>query len=126
MTRPQDLDKLSHAIKDAEARLKVFTQTLETIQKELDALAQVERAIEENVNFLKKKHIIALAQEFKKAKDDLAKTRIRMVKVRIDRDNIIRASREVEEYLRKSKDDYAASLIGPNNVLTFGRKNAKE
>lgn len=126
MTRPQDLDKLSHAIKDAEARLKVFTQTLETIQKELDALAQVERAIEENVNFLKKKHIIALAQEFKKAKEDLAKTRIRMVKVRIDRDNIIRASREVEEYLRKSKDDYAASLIGPNNVLTFGRKNAKE
>jgi len=126
VTRPQDLDKLSHAIKDAEARLKVFTQTLETIQKELDALAQVERAIEENVNFLKKKHIIALAQEFKKAKDDLAKTRIRMVKVRIDRDNIIRASREVEEYLRKSKDDYAASLIGPNNVLTFGRKNAKE
>lgn len=126
MTKQQDLDRLGHAIKDAEARLKVFTQTLDTIDRELRDLGLVETALEENVNFLKTKHIIALATEFKKAKEDLARTNSRMVKVRIDRESVLRAAKEVEEYLRKSKEDYANTLKGPSNILVFRRKNAEE
>lgn len=126
MSRQQDLERLGQAIKDAEARLKVFSQTLDTIDKELQDLNQLHTTLDENVNFLKKKHVIALAQEFRKAKDDLARTKIRMAKVRIDRDNVLRAANEIEEYLRKSKEDYASTLKGTNNILAFRRKDAKE
>lgn len=126
MTLQQDLERLGHAIKDAEARLKVFSQTLDGITKELEALAEVEEALNGNLSFLKKKHVIALAAEFKKGTDDLNKTKARMAKVRIDRENILRAAKEVEEYLLKTKTDYANILKGPNNILAFRRKDAKE
>lgn len=87
---------------------------------------QVEQAIEENVGFLKRKHVIALAQEYKKAKDDLARTKIRMVKVRIDRDNILRAAKEIEGHLVKAKEDYGNVLKGSDNVLSFRKKDAKK
>lgn len=106
--------------------MKVFSSTLDTVNKELRDLGNVEYLLEENVNFLKTKHIIALATEFKKAKEDLARTKGRMAKVRIDRESILRASTEVEEYLRKAKEEYAITLKGTNNILTFRRKDAKE
>lgn len=125
-TRQQDLDRLGHAIKDAEARLRVFSQTLDTVDKELHDLGLVHTALEENVNFLKTKHIVALATEYRKAKQDLVRTKDRMVKVRIDRENILRAAKDIEDYLHKSKTEYATVFKGTNNVLAFRRKNAKE
>lgn len=126
MSKQQDLERLGHAIKDAEARLKVFQQTLETVNKELTELTRVEIALEENLSFLKTKNVIALAAEFKKAKEDLVKTKARMVKIRVDNDRIAAATKECGEFLRKSKEDLANSLKEPTNVLKFRRKNAKE
>lgn len=126
MTRQQDLDRLGHAIKDAEARQKVFVQTLETVNKEFNDLSRVEKALEENLEFLKTKKIIALASEYKKAKEDLIKTKARMVKIRFDSERIGAATRECEEFLRKSKEDYSNTLKGPTNILKFRRKNAQK
>lgn len=126
MSRQQDLDRLGHAIKDAETRARVFKQTLDTVDKELNDLGIVEVALEENVNFLKTKHVIALATEYKKAKEDLTKTKSRIVKIRIDRETILRATKEIEEYMNKAKQEYADVLKGTNNILTFRKKDAKE
>lgn len=126
MTRQQELERLGHAIKDAEARLKVFLQTLETVNKEFSDLSRVEKALEENVVFLKTKKIVALAVEYKKCKEDLTKTKARLIKIRFDSERIGAATRECEKFLRKSKEDYANTLGSPNNILKFKAKNAKE
>jgi chromosome segregation ATPase len=126
VTLQQDLERLGHAIKDAEARLKVFGQTLDGIAKEIEDLEEVVELLTENLVFLKKKNVIALAAEFKKGTNDLNKAKAKIAKVRIDRENILRAAKEVEEYLLKTKTDYAKILKGPNNILAFRRKDAKE
>lgn len=128
MTKQQELDRLAHAIKDAEARLKVFKQNLDTVEKELAHLANVESQLQENIKFLRKKHIIALALEYRKAKDDLDKTKNRLAMIRIDRENIGRAHKEIEDFLTKHKANYAELLKESNNVIkgTFGRTSGQD
>jgi chromosome segregation ATPase len=128
VNKQQELDKLSHAIKDAESRLKVFKGNLETIEKELNHLAAIEKQLEENIEFLRKKHIIALALEYRKAKDELSKTKNRLAMIRIDRENIRRATDDVEGFLNKNKESLAELLKESNNVIqgSFGRKNGQD
>lgn len=126
MTREQELARLAHAIKDGEGRLKIFSQTLDSIQKELETLTLFDKGVTENIRFLKKKKITVSAMEFKNAKEELTKIKVRMAKIRIDRDNVLKANKDIQELLRKSKEEYAKLLKSENNVLTFRRKDAKE
>lgn len=126
MSRQQDRERLEQAIKDAEARLRVFRTTLEGISKELRDLRAVEIILTDNIETLKSKTVIILANEYRKAREDLGKTKSRMAIVRIDYDNVFKAAHEVELYLAKAKEEMSNSLRDPNNVLIFRRKNAKE
>lgn len=128
MSKQQELDKLATSIKDAEARLNVFKSNLDAIDKELNHLTTVETQLQENIKFLRKKHIIALALEYKKAKEELHKTRNRLAMIRIDRGNIGRAYKDVEDFLVKTKAQYAKLLKDSDNVViqgSFGRQNGQ-
>jgi chromosome segregation ATPase len=128
VNKQQELDKLAHSIKDAEVRLKVFKSNLDTIEKELTQLGMLESKLRDNIKYLRKKHVIALALEYRKSKDELNKTKNRLAMIRIDRENISRASKEVEDFLNKNKESYAGLLKEQNNVIkgTFGRKNGQD
>lgn len=125
MSRQQDQERLEQAIKDAEARLRVFRSHLEGISKELRELRTVEMALEENLHYLKQKTVITMAGPYRKAKEDLVKTRARMALVKIDYDNVFKAAAEVEEYLTRSRTELAKSLKDIDNVIPFRRKDEK-
>lgn len=125
MSRQTDLEKIDRNIKDTEVRLKTFKVNIETIQKELDFLAKLESQLEENITYLKKVKIITLATEFRKAKEDLKKTKTRLVQLKSDRTINEKAHKELGYMLEKNKEAYdRLAQQNENNVLQgkFGRK----
>lgn len=123
MGKIQDTERLVQAVKDAEARLRVFKNTLDTINREIDHLNFQQGIIQENIAVLKMKNVVALAAEYKKSKEELAKTKTKLIKYKLERLNIGKASKDTEEYMRKAKEDLAATQKESNNVLQFGRNN---
>lgn len=128
MSIVQDLDKADRAIKDLSIKLSTVKMNLDAIQREIDTVSSVETALEDNVRFLKKNKIVAMAEEYRKAKSELVKTRIRMTCLQNDRERYRKAYREVELLLEDAQKKYGEiQSIGDNNVVRgkFGRKNGK-
>ena len=126
MSIQEDLAKLDRAVKDAEIRLHTVNSSIIGLDKELETLANLEGELEENVACLKKNRVIAIASEYKKAKEDLKKTRVRMTALQNDRAHYHKAKVEVETSLAKTKQEIEKiKNTGDRNVLhaNFGRKD---
>jgi chromosome segregation ATPase len=124
MGKQEELIKLDRAIKDAEVRIRTFATNVDTLQKEIDFLLNIERQLEENIAYLKNIKIVALAMEYKKAKEDLKKTKTRISQVSVDRTNNEKAVKEIEFLLQKNKEAYdQLTKNSENNVLQgkFGK-----
>jgi hypothetical protein len=122
--RQTDLDKLDRNIKDTEIRLGTFKINIGTIQKEIDFLSNVESQLQTNISFLKKNKIVALASEYKKSREDLKKTKIRLVQLKSDRTINEKSHKELGLMLEKNKEAYdKLAQAGDNNVLQgkFGK-----
>lgn len=126
MSKAEDLKKLDQGIKDYENRLKTFSSNIETIQKEIDFLLKLESQLEENVSYLKRIKIITLATEYKKAKEDLKKTKTKLTQLKSDRMINEKAHKELNVMIQKNKEVYdkLVKQSNENNVLQgkFGRK----
>ncbi len=126
--RKDDLEKIDRNIKDAEIRLKTFELNIGTIQKELDFLAALESQLVVNIEFLKKHKIVAIATEYKKAKEDLKKTKTRLTQLKSDKMINEKAHKELGVMLEKNREAYdKLAQQGENNVLQgkFGRKRGQ-
>ena len=119
MTRQSDLEKIDRNIKDSEIRLKTFEVNIGTLKKEIDFLIQLEEQLESNISFLKKIKIVTLAEEYKKAKEDLKKTKVRITQLKSDRMINEKAHKELGLLLEKNKElyDKLAQQQNENNVL---------
>lgn len=128
MGRTEDLAKLDQAIKDAEKRIKTIQSNIDALNKELSTLSTFEDTLLENVKCLKKNQIIAIAQEFKKTKEDLKKTRARITMLNNDKEHFIKSSRDAHTFIKKNQEEIdRLEKDRNNNVLSFkdGRKNGK-
>lgn len=126
MSKKDELEKADRAIKDAEQRLRAVKNSLEAIEKEVDILSTLETQLEANVKFLKKKNIIALAAEYKKAREDLIKTKTRLGLIKTDREKIRNIYHEIELAIFKAKQSYDENIKeSENNVIRgkFGRQD---
>ena len=125
MSKIDELTKIDRNIKDAEIRLKTFGLNIDTIQKELDFLTHLENQLLVNITTLKTIKIVTLAQEYKKAKEDLKKTKIKLTQLKSDKAINEKAVKELGFILEKNKEAYdKLSKQNENNVLQgkFGRK----
>lgn len=126
MSKQEDLLRVSQNIKDAENRLKNFSSNIDTIQKEIDFLSNLENQLESNLAYLKRIKIVTLAQEYKKAKEDFKKTKIKLTQLKSDKLINEKAHKELENMLEKNKEVYdkLVKQSNENNVLQgkFGRK----
>lgn len=126
MGKQAELEKLDRTLKDGELRLRTVKMNIDSLTKEINILSELEIQLEQNVKCLKKKNIIAIAIEFKKSKEDLAKTKTRAIALKNDREHFKKASAEVELVMKKAKEELEKlQKIGDNNVLRgkFGKKN---
>lgn len=120
----QEIDKLDRAVKDAEIRLKSIRHNLEKIDHEITVLEPLQRELEENIEFLKKTGTIPMAQEFKKTKQELAKTKARLVLLLADRPKVSGACDEIERIIQKFRKDIQDLILSDDKkVLKFKRGN---
>lgn len=124
MGKIEDLENIDRSIKDAEVRLKTFSNNVDVIKKEINFLLSLEKQLEENISYLKDIKIVALATEYKKAKEDLKKSRIRLSQLKGDLISNEKALKDVEKVLQKNKELYdKLSKQNENNVVQgkFGK-----
>lgn len=128
MSKQTDLEKIDRNIKDCENRLKTFESNISTIQKEVDFLLNLENQLQMNIGILKTIKIVTLATEYKKAREDLKKTKIRLTQLKSDKTINEKAYKELCVILEKNKEAYdKLSKQGENNVLQgkFGNGSRK-
>lgn len=126
MSKHPDLDQILAKIKELQARLERLAVLLDQNQKEVNILLQLKEQLEDNLVELKRKHVVALAQDYKKAKEDLAKTKARLAFLRIDKETFLAAYNGNERMLKILRKDYADGLSRTqNNVIKgkFGKNN---
>ncbi len=118
MSKSDDLIKIDRNIKDTEIRLQTFSLNINTIQKEIDFLINLETQLQTNITYLKKNKIIALASEYKKSREDLKKTKTRITQLKSDRMINEKAHKELSFVLQKNKEVYDKLFKqSENNVL---------
>jgi hypothetical protein len=125
VSRAADIQKLDRYIKDCEIRLSTFKVNATTIKKEIDFLMKVEEQLQGNITFLKKIKIVTLAEEYKKAKEDLKRIKTKLTQLKSDEIINERAQKEILFLIEKNKEAYDKLIRqDENNVLQgkFGRK----
>jgi predicted nucleic acid-binding Zn-ribbon protein len=122
MSKAEDITRLDRAIKDAQIRIRTILTNVEALNKEIDILATKGSNLEENVKCLKKNKIIAMAQEFKKSKDELKRIHVRIITLTNDRDRFVKTSDDMQQFIEKTQKDLdKLQDSNNNNVLQFDR-----
>jgi chromosome segregation ATPase len=119
-----ELEKLDRAIKDGEIRLRTVKTNIEVLTREIDTLSQLEGELIDNIKFLKQNKVVAMAGEFKKVKEDLAKTTIRIIALRNDREHFRKSANDVDELIKKAKKDIE-KLNNKNDNILYGKFKRK-
>jgi chromosome segregation ATPase len=124
MGRVDDLSKIDRSIKDAEIRIRTVQINLDALDKEIYKVLDLEKILRENVKCLKSQKIIAIAQEFKKAKEDLKKSQSRLLILKNDQERFKKALKDAETFIKQATKDYEKlQKSGENNVLNFKSRN---
>lgn len=124
MLRHDESERLGQTIKDAEIRIKTMQSNILSLDKELSHLMVTEATLLENIKCLKTNQIIAIVQEFKKSKEELAKTRNRINVLRIDKGVFNKDIKNMEITLFNAHKHLEKLKTISDNVLTFtGKKN---
>lgn len=99
-------------------RIKTVESNIVALDKEIASLTSLERTLKDNIACLKKQSIIAIAQEFRKAKDDLKSAKVKIASLSNDKDHFKKVSKDMAVFLEKSRKELS-KLESNNNVLNF-------
>lgn len=115
MGKMAELEKLNKMIKDTDSSVQAIKISLDNLVKEVNTLSKLKNQLEQNVRYLKKRSVVAMASEYKKATEDLAKTKNRLTALKNDlknhdkayKDNcsFLSSCREAHDKLSKIKDN---------------------
>lgn len=119
-----ELDKIDRLIKDSEIRLKSIELSVQKIDHEISVLIPLQNQLEQNLQYLKSSNAVPIAQEYKRAKQELTKTKTRIAMISSDRSKAQDAVREVIRAIAEMKRQYMKLInLSTNNVIQgkFGR-----
>ena len=124
MNKQIELERLDRAIKDSNIRACTVKNNIDILDRDIANMDELEQTLEENIQVLKQQKIVAIAEEFKKAKEELAKTRVRLITLRNEREDYRKALNNVHQVIQQSLE--AIEKIkrdGDNNVVraNFGK-----
>ena len=127
MGRTDEIAKIDRMIKETETRLKTLQSNIEALDAEIKKIVILERTLIENVKILKRKQVIAIAQEFKKAKEELHRSKVRLIALRNDREHFNKVFKDTDDFLKAAQAQYKKAVReGQNNVIRFRRADGEE
>jgi len=120
MGKAEDLTKIDRSIKDTEIRINTVQASVDAIEKEMLNLSTLEKAVEENLKCLKERKIIAIAQEYKKAKEEVKRIQIKIIALRNDKEHYGKMIKDMQLFLKQARREYERlEKYNDNNVLNF-------
>ena len=119
-TRTEEVEAAERVIKDLEIRLRTYQVQIDALDKDIAALEFNEYVLQDNLTALKQDKIIALAQEYKKAKEELARVRIRLVQVTNERVQVGHTADAVVYALGKARQSYEDLKFKLDNNVLYG------
>lgn len=126
MGRKEDLATLEHIFVENEAKIRSIQTHIISVSRDIETLSQLEGNLIDNIKYLKKNKIITVADSYRKAKDDLAKTVIKVVSLMNDRENLrkeaVRCEQEMVMAQKRIKELQKDNVIYGN----FGSKNGQK
>jgi chromosome segregation ATPase len=116
----EELAKIDRTIKDSEIRIRTVKSSIDVIDAEIELVSRLQDNLKENVKCLKSKKIVAIAIEFKKAREELERAKKRITALNSDRAHFNKALKETEAVLKQARIDYERmESAAENNVLHF-------
>jgi len=125
VNKQEQLVALEHVITQNEIRIRTAQINIDALSRDIETLANVEGLLIENIRFLKKAKIIAKADDYRKAKEELAKTTIRVVALMNDRETLRKDVRVTEKSMSDAKEKIEKLQGDPNNVIPWRRKDGQ-
>lgn len=123
MSKTEDIAKLDRSIKDADIRVNTILANVEAFNKEISILNGKAKEIEENLTCLKKNRVIAVAQEFKKAKDELKAINNKIIALRNDKEHLLKNIEDMRNFIKKTQTELdKLQNANDNNVLQFSKR----
>lgn len=120
MTKTEELDQLTKAIKDAETSQKSIQTSIDQNVKEINILNQKKLELEENLEFHRRAGIIPIAQEYGKSKRELDKIVNRLGLITDNHKKAVHGLSSVQEIIVKLKRDYVKMLNSSENNVVHG------
>jgi chromosome segregation ATPase len=126
MGKDREIADANRAIANAEVSRAEISEEVQKIDKEIFHLNTTEALLINNINYLKKNKVIAMAREFKKASDDLKMARTRLNILKNDQKTAKKALENAEKLLQQLRKKHITLLRSySDNVLrgNFGSRN---
>ena len=120
MSHTEELKILDRTIRDSEIRIRTLQTNIDAIEKELLNVVSLKQILEDNIKCLKANKIIAVANEYKKIKEELKRVTHRIETLSYDKTRFCILIKDVESLLKKSNIDFEKMKnAGNENVLQF-------
>lgn len=127
MAKSEEIERLEKSIRDAYTKIVTVFSNIEAISREIELLANKEKELEENIKCLKKEKVVAVAQEFKKSKQDLKKISAKMSILDSDKKHFLKVSETIQDFIEKCKKELEKiQNLNKDNVLQFKNKGKNE
>lgn len=107
-------------VREAEVSLHTIQYHLRAVDREVETLEALQGQLEDNIDILKKQKIIALAQEYKRSREELNKTRNMLILARNSRNQFLASQKEAEKYLNRCNETYEIIVARSENNVIFG------
>jgi DNA repair exonuclease SbcCD ATPase subunit len=124
-SKQNELESLDRLIKDSNIRLHTFKTNIDSLDREITTLQELEITLEENIKCLKQNNIVPIASEYKKAMEDMKKTKNRLVETMNQREGFKKNHSDITKLIKDSEDAIERiKKSGENNVIraNFGKK----
>lgn len=129
MNKIIDLDLATRDLKEAQDRFEAMQAHVFKVSNEIALLEHVEKNLLENISILKSRHIITVAVEYKKAKDDLNKVYTNLMMLKLNKNSLEHSAKQAAKFLDDCKERHAHNLRNQGSKVIevdFGRKNDRQ
>lgn len=124
-----DIDSTEREFNEATSRLDALQAHLHNIEEEITIVLHLKQHLEANISILKSRHIITVAIEYKKIREELDKLYSKLTMLRINKNNLGHAVDQARKILLERREKYLVALehCTPRVIEgNFRRKNDRQ
>jgi len=129
MNKLVDLNITEKEFKDASDRFEALQAHVFKTCNEIALVEHVKKNLQENISILKARHIITIAVEYKRAKDDLVKLHNNLTMLKINRNSLEHSTEQARKFMEECRERHLHAMsIQASRVIEvdFGRKDDRQ